>query len=149
MAWEKVSPICRLSSIRSEFTLYRSRRSADGPILFLLPALEIAKRQTTTTRLDLWRIATEGELQGPPTKPIHCRPAHLQTLTGETLFLAALHVTVRQNQKEERTLDEILDSKDLCDSSVLLANAGILGIQRSELRTGGTGKRLPEIAAAT
>jgi hypothetical protein len=76
----------------------------------------------------MWGIATEGEWQGPPTKPIPPRAAHLQTLTGETLFLAALHVTARQNQKEERTLDEILDSKDLCDSSVLVANAGILGI---------------------
>jgi hypothetical protein len=56
-------------------------------------------------------------------------PARLQTLTGETLFLAALHFTVRQNPKERRTFDEILDSKDLCDSFVAVTNVGVLGIQ--------------------
>jgi hypothetical protein len=56
-------------------------------------------------------------------------PARLQILTGETLFLAALHVTVRQNPKERRTFDEVLDSKDLCDSTVPVTNVGVLEFQ--------------------
>jgi hypothetical protein len=54
--------------------------------------------------------------------------AHLQTLTGETLFLAALLVAVRQNQKVRRPLGEILDSKDLCDSPVPVTDVRVLGI---------------------
>ena len=62
--------------------------------------------------------------------------ARQQTLTGETLFLAAPPVTVRQNQKERRTLYEILDSKDLCDGSVFITDVRILGIRRIEIRAG-------------
>ena len=63
--------------------------------------------------------------------------AHLQTLTGETLFLAALPATVHQNELERRTLREILDSKDLCDCPVPVTDVGILGIQYNEIRIGG------------
>jgi hypothetical protein len=64
-------------------------------------------------------------------------PAPLQTLTGETLFLAAQPATVHQNEIERRTLYEILDSKDLCDSPVRFADVGILGIRYHEIPVGG------------
>ena len=74
---------------------------------------------------------------------------HLQILTGEILFLAALPVTVHQNETERRTLREILDSEDLCDSSVPVTDVGILGIQRTKIQAGGHLERLPEIVGGT
>jgi hypothetical protein len=60
----------------------------------------------------------------------------LQTLTRETLFLAALPVPVHQNDSERRTPYETLGSKDLCDSPGPAADIGVLGIQRAEIRIG-------------
>jgi hypothetical protein len=62
------------------------------------------------------------------TEPVPLQTCRLQILTEETLFLAALHITVRQNQKVRIFLDEVLDSKDLCDSPAPVTNVGILGI---------------------
>jgi hypothetical protein len=76
----------------------------------------------------LWEITIEEKWQARTPRRFRYRSAHVQTLTGETLFLTALHVTVRQNQKERRTLDEILDSKDLCDSPAPVTDVRVLGI---------------------
>ena len=56
------------------------------------------------------------------------RSARLQTLTVETLFLAALPLTDHQNERERRALYETLVSKDLCDSPGPVAGNRILGI---------------------
>ena len=58
----------------------------------------------------------------------------LQILTGEILLLAALPVTVHQNETERKTLHEILDSEDLYDSSVPVTDVGILGIRRPKIQ---------------
>ena len=55
-------------------------------------------------------------------------PAHLQTLTVETLFLAALPLTDHQNEPERRTSYEALAAKDLCDRPDPVASNRILGI---------------------
>ena len=55
-------------------------------------------------------------------------PACLQTLTVETLFLAALPLADRQNERERRTLYETLAAKDLCDLLGPVASNRILGI---------------------
>src|SRR5260370_20425190 len=63
------------------------------------------------------------------------RSARLQTLTGETLFLAALPLTDHQKETERRTLYEILVSKDLCDRPDPVADNRILGIAMELSRT--------------
>jgi len=62
-------------------------------------------------------------------------PASLQTLTVETLFLAALPLTDHQNERERRTLYETLASKDLCDRLGPVASNRILGIAMELSRT--------------
>ena len=55
-------------------------------------------------------------------------PAYPQTLTVETLFLAALPLTDHQNERERRTFYETPVSKDLCDRLGAVPGNRILGI---------------------
>ena len=62
-------------------------------------------------------------------------PACLQTLTVETLFLAALPLTDHQNEPERRTFYEAPAAKDLCDRLDPVASNRILGIAMKLSRT--------------